>query len=526
MLETHENPAALELKNSKLVHTQITRLLIALHQHAGESLIFRLAHGNIRASVLKDEEEVSVLPIKAEQYEPIRRWFIQRFCSSPGSPHERGAAPDPCIGFPIAMRYENRLLAGLFKESIVTDTEKTLLFNLQETHSVQDALLHFGVRKGVRDIYLDACEQSSGVLFVFSPNIAHLRATTATALSLSQGHYLGPLQSEAVRACLGQDSKDDVLVVSLIADDELEALSDIASFEHELGILPEARLLAGVFTHRLCPHCVRQATGKPTPMLPHFEGIGCEHCDHKGYRGYIGCQSVMTLTQEMLLTVMRKGSAAGIQCYRDAGMMPLYFDAALKVQQQLIPLKEFHDIFQKDNPFREHHEFLYLQNGVQTETLEPEDRTTSLPKGSSQNGKAHHNGETSLAQQVQQESTGPQSILLVEDDSDQREMMQFLFEAQGYRLYVAKNGVEALSVLDGTRVDLIVTDLMMPEMDGYALVKELKSHTSLSSIPVLVLTAINEADKEVTLLENGADDFVAKSSPRKVLLSRIARLLR
>ena len=73
---------------------------------------------------------------------------------------------------------------------------------------------------------------------------------------------------------------------------------------------------------------------------------------------------------------------------------------------------------------------------------------------------------------------------------------------------------------------MIVSDLMMPNMDGAELVGKLKSHPTFRRIPVLILTVISDSDKEYTLLDLGADDYCEKTIQRKILLKRIENLIR
>lgn len=502
MLDKSINPAVLELHNSRTANKQISRLLISLRKLKGDSLIFKMSDGGIRASVLRQQKELAALPIKSEFYQPLRRWFIQRFCSSPGSPNERGAAPDPCIGFPIALRDRNEVAVGFFKESIVSEEDKTLLFELQEIHKIEDALKHFGVRKEEITRYSAFCHLENGLLLIMSPNVAHLRATTATVLSLSNGHYVGPLDNEASRRCATEFGHEDLIVLSFLATDEAPGLELISRYEHEWENIPRIHLLAGAFTHRLCTNCVAEGSLSQSDLLPHFEGAGCESCGGKGYHGYIGCQSVLSFQREELLAVLRDGIDAAIAMYLREKMLPLYFDSVLKVQSKMVPLLEFEQIFASGNSFAEREEFINLLEPPVSESV-----SDTLSFG------VVTNRETS-------------SVLLVEDDSDQRELMRFVLEAEGYRLYEAKNGREAVSILEEKQIDLVITDLMMPEMDGTGLLEHLKADIRFSKIPVLVLTALEEPEHEVKLLEAGVADFVTKTASRRVILSRIARLLR
>lgn len=116
------------------------------------------------------------------------------------------------------------------------------------------------------------------------------------------------------------------------------------------------------------------------------------------------------------------------------------------------------------------------------------------------------------------------SILLVDDNTQLLEMMEKIL-ATKYRVLTAENGLEALKQLKASAVDLIVSDVMMPGMDGFALCRKLKSQLETSHIPVIMLTAKQSADDRVDCYEAGADGYLAKPFELKVLAARIDNLL-
>lgn len=115
------------------------------------------------------------------------------------------------------------------------------------------------------------------------------------------------------------------------------------------------------------------------------------------------------------------------------------------------------------------------------------------------------------------------SVLLVEDDPDIRGLLRELLEARRYRPLEAGDGRTALRVLHEQRPDLVVLDLAMPDLDGWATLERIRD---VSDVPVLVLTARSaEADK-VRALGKGADDYVVKPFAYGELLARLGALLR
>jgi CheY-like chemotaxis protein len=101
------------------------------------------------------------------------------------------------------------------------------------------------------------------------------------------------------------------------------------------------------------------------------------------------------------------------------------------------------------------------------------------------------------------------SVMVVDDDPDIREVLSDCLEMEGYDVVEASNGAEALSSLRrGVRPDLIVLDLMMPVMDGWKLGEELKHDPALSSVPVLLTSAVNDLEKAAASI--GARACLAK----------------
>lgn len=116
-------------------------------------------------------------------------------------------------------------------------------------------------------------------------------------------------------------------------------------------------------------------------------------------------------------------------------------------------------------------------------------------------------------------------LLIVEDSPTQALQLQALLEGHGFRVAVAKNGVEALQQVKSKRPVVIISDVVMPEMDGYTLCRELKSDPVTSSIPVILVTTLTDAQDVIRGLVCGADNFVTKPYDERYLLSRIRYFL-
>ena len=115
-------------------------------------------------------------------------------------------------------------------------------------------------------------------------------------------------------------------------------------------------------------------------------------------------------------------------------------------------------------------------------------------------------------------------ILVTDDDKNTRLLLKAVLESEGYTVYVAANGEEALTVMDQQHIDLVVLDIMMPKMDGYEFTKNLRE--AQNNMPILMVSAKQlPADKKKGFLV-GTDDYMTKPIDEEEMLLRIKALLR
>jgi DNA-binding response OmpR family regulator len=127
----------------------------------------------------------------------------------------------------------------------------------------------------------------------------------------------------------------------------------------------------------------------------------------------------------------------------------------------------------------------------------------------------------------------PGKILVVDDDPDILDAVTMILESQGYQVSTARDGIEGLATLKAENPDLMILDLMMPKMDGFAMCKELQDPrwSKYKDIPILILTSVREeASRRRYELETGleldVDDYIEKPMSPNVLLERVGRLIK
>jgi len=117
-------------------------------------------------------------------------------------------------------------------------------------------------------------------------------------------------------------------------------------------------------------------------------------------------------------------------------------------------------------------------------------------------------------------------VLLVDDKGEFRRLVQ-IFLSKNYMVKTAENGLQAISLLqNGYLPDVIVSDLMMPEVDGKVLVEQIKSSGMFQHIPVLILSSIDKSEKKIELIKSGAGDYLVKPFNPMELEVRIESLLK
>ena len=116
-------------------------------------------------------------------------------------------------------------------------------------------------------------------------------------------------------------------------------------------------------------------------------------------------------------------------------------------------------------------------------------------------------------------------VLIVDDNEINRDMLARRLRRRDFELSMAENGREALSMLHNSSYDLILLDIMMPEIDGYTVLKNLKQDFRLKHIPVIMISAIEEMGSVMRCMEIGADDYLTKPFDPDMLKAAISRCL-
>ncbi|MBI1880139.1 MAG: fused response regulator/phosphatase [Chloroflexi bacterium] len=135
-----------------------------------------------------------------------------------------------------------------------------------------------------------------------------------------------------------------------------------------------------------------------------------------------------------------------------------------------------------------------------------------------------------VAEQVSPDSSAEETprgglLLVVDDNEMNRDMLSRRLQRHGHQVEVATNGREALSLINTQKFDLVLLDIMMPEMNGYEVLEHLKTDHALRHIPVIMITAVDEIESVVRCIELGADDYLPKPFNPVLLKARVTASL-
>ena len=117
----------------------------------------------------------------------------------------------------------------------------------------------------------------------------------------------------------------------------------------------------------------------------------------------------------------------------------------------------------------------------------------------------------------------PIKILVIDDDTAVTDLLSLLLKSQGFDVMATNHSNDGLNFIRENQPDLVVLDLMMPEMDGWEVCKSVRA---FSQVPIIILSALNDPSMIASVLDAGADDYLTKPTPSRVLVAHINRLIK
>lgn len=369
---------------------------------------------------------------------------------------------------------------------------------------------------------------------------------------------IGEIRDRETAAIATQASLTGHLVLSTLhtidAASSVSRLLDIGVESYKIAAALKG-IIAQRLVRRLCLSCRAPTTSgveeRFRQWIPNgielYRPVGCPECDGTGYRGRVSVTEVIIADSELERSVSLGESAERLsEVARGSGMRSLWESGITHVLDGVTDLEELVRVIEVPTatprratprssavvpPPRTAQFTARTTTAPPRPAFEPSDASSlsRMPRGP-QNGEVRGGAIDSAFELVDdlKASTPAQGnrerVLLVEDEAPLRGVLRDLLEREGYTVIEAADGVQALDGIDRSAPDLIVLDLNLPRLDGFGVLKHLRSRAATSALPVLVLTAKGDEDSEVRVFEYGANDFLTKPFRPRALIARLRSL--
>ncbi len=302
-------------------------------------------------------------------------------------------------------------------------------------------------------------------------------------------------------------------------------------------------VVAQRLVRRLCKHCKHEVNHDDVdpklltlmsksglkPQL--FEPKGCARCGYTGYKGRIGVYEILLLDDDIRDLIAGDASVQKMRRQaRKNGFRNLFEDGIELVASGITDYNEIIRVInpslQQDDETEAAHEA--KETAAETEKLKldltPQPATATPPAAGNEKPElAEEQGTPEKAFDLTQQEF---KILVTDDSSTTRLMVSKIIQrSTKWQVFEAEDGEKALDVIEADPPDLIILDVMMPNMDGYELLQELKARKEYASIPVLIFTALKTSKSEEKVFQLGADGFLVKPIDPKVLIKQMENAL-
>lgn len=371
------------------------------------------------------------------------------------------------------------------------------------------------------------------------PGINQVPVNTATGMTFAKGLrsllrqdpdvvMIGEIRDEETAAIAFQAAQTGHLVLSTLHTND--AVTAVTRLEN-MGIEPfwMVSSLLCVIAQRLVRK-IHTPCSRPNPVpeeiLSRFpredsadfkRGKGCVACKGSGYSGRLGIYEMFVLDREIQKMIVTHAQREDIlAAARQSGMKSMTEDGFQKALAGLTTLEE---VIRIAPPMEQQ----MVQTVSPGQASSPSSES-SLPKSLEQIARPEAKVMTSLEQR--QSCSLKNRILLVDDDEAIRIFIQKILTTEFFEVMGVSNGRDGLIQAFEDPPDLILVDFKMPGMNGIDFIEKLKTHSRVSKIPIIMLTASQAEETEVKALTMGADDWINKPIHRERLLARIKRLLK
>jgi type II secretory ATPase GspE/PulE/Tfp pilus assembly ATPase PilB-like protein len=347
---------------------------------------------------------------------------------------------------------------------------------------------------------------------------------------------LGEIRDRETAGIAVQAALTGHLVLSTIhtidAASSITRLADIGVDNFKIAAALKG-VVAQRLVRRLCPACRRPSEAPVSPRLRPWipegsqlwEPVGCPECSQTGYRGRLAVVEILMVTHEIERLIANSQPTQRITAAaREAGMRSLWDSGIAHALAGTTSLDEVIRVL--DVPRDEAADRVVESVAVRSAIRETPARATAAVAGTTMvqvGGAAFELLDADVVEE-QLAPDGRIRVLLVDDEAALRRALRDTLEDEGFRVFEAADGAEAMAQVDRHAPDVIVLDLMLPQVDGYEVLRMLRAREATLETRVLVLTAHGDEESEVRVFRAGADDFLAKPFRPRALSARIRAL--
>ena len=304
--------------------------------------------------------------------------------------------------------------------------------------------------------------------------------------------------------------------------------------------------LRGVVAQRLmrtlCTACREERSESLAPKLQEWipdgsslrRAVGCPECAMTGYRGRFSIVEILKITPRIERLITSGATADKIADAASAeGMRSMWHSGLAHVIEGESTIEELLRVVDMPQDDEVRDEVLARPSAGAGPVTESSDRkgapvgvvSSAVPTLPDQvTDRFELVDGVSTVEEAGDGSAGIR-VLLVDDENQLRRVMRDLLERDGYTVFEAKDGAQALEQVDTHAPDILVLDLNLPGLDGYGVITQLRSRQATADLPIIVLTAKGDEDNEVRVFELGADDFLSKPFRARALSARIQAVL-
>jgi type IV pilus assembly protein PilB len=279
-------------------------------------------------------------------------------------------------------------------------------------------------------------------------------------------------------------------------------------------------VVAQRLVRRLCPRCREQyepdeveaaffRSLPPEAPRSFHRPRGCAECSYQGYRGRIGIYEFLQVTSRMRELIAGKASTEALQkCAEEEGMTTMAVDGLLKIASGITTLDEVREAVYLPDP------------GAAAE------KARTQKTGAAQEASPLSPETERACPQSAEDQRRTMRILIIDDDREILNAVTGALIKEGHRVISASDGVEGLRAAFQENPDLIISDVMMPDLDGFEIVRILRQNLPTALTPIILITGREGEEHELDGLDLGADDYIRKPFSLERLRARVRAQLR